>query len=180
MAPSWTVPSVARCSGSDSEKAKGALNRLRRYESPARRRIFFLRVVWHFGQDDVVATRGWLAVHLTFMVKVVSMTALLLFLAGCSPNNTESLQRHTADATAAAKRDAGAIARGVAEGLARKGPLDINAASATQLQTLPGVTPELAGKIVDHRPYTSTRDLVRRRILSGAEFDRLKGQIVVK
>jgi DNA uptake protein ComE-like DNA-binding protein len=118
--------------------------------------------------------------HLTFMVKVVSMAAFLLFLAGCSPNNTDSLQRHTADATAAAKRDAGAIARGVAEGLARKGPLDINAASATQLQTLPGMTPELAGRIVEHRPYTSTRDLVRKRILSSAEFDRVKGQIVVK
>ena len=118
--------------------------------------------------------------HLTFMVKVVSMAAFLLFLAGCSPNNTDSLQRHTADATAAAKRDAGAIARGVAEGLARKGPLDINSASATQLQTLPGVTPELAGKIVEHRPYTSTRDLVRKRVLSSGEYDRVKGQIVVK
>jgi DNA uptake protein ComE-like DNA-binding protein len=122
------------------------------------------------------------------MVKVGSIAAFLLcvtlfpalFLAGCSPNNTDSLERHTADATAAAKRDAGAIARGVAEGLARKGPLDINAASATQLQTLPGVTPEVAGRIVDHRPYSSTRDLVRRRILSSAEFDRVKGQIVVK
>jgi DNA uptake protein ComE-like DNA-binding protein len=126
--------------------------------------------------------------HLTFMVKVVSMTALLLFvallpavfLAGCSPNNTDTLQRRTADATAAAKRDAGAIARGVAEGLARKGPLDINAASATELQRLPGVTPEVAGRIVEHRPYTSTRDLVRKRVLSSAEFDRVKGQIVVK
>ena len=64
---------------------------------------------------------------------------------------------------------AGAIARGVAEGLARKGPLDINAASATELQTLPGVTPELAGKIVEHRPYSSTRDVVRRGIVSSAQ-----------
>ncbi len=118
------------------------------------------------------------------MVKIVSMTALLLlgalFVAGCSPNNTDSLQQHTADATAAAKRNAGAIARGVAEGLTRKGPLNINDASAGQLQKLPGVTPELAAKIVEHRPYASTRDLVRRRILSKAEFDRVKDQILVK
>jgi DNA uptake protein ComE-like DNA-binding protein len=126
--------------------------------------------------------------HLTFMIKVVSTAALLLFmavssavfLAGCSPSNTDTLQRRTADATAAAKRDAGAIARGVAEGLARKGPLDINASSATELQRLPGVTPEVAGKIVEHRPYTSTRDLVRKRVLSSAEFDRVKSQIIVK
>jgi DNA uptake protein ComE-like DNA-binding protein len=117
---------------------------------------------------------------LSFMVKVVSVAVCVLFLAGCSSNNTESLQRHTADATAAAKRSAGAIARGVAEGLVRKGPLDINAASASELQRLPGVTPEVAGKIVEHRPYASTRDLVRKRVLSSAEFDRVKGQILVK
>ena len=108
------------------------------------------------------------------------MAALLLFVTGCSPNSTESLQRRTADATAAAKRDAGAIARGVAEGLKRKGPLDLNGASATELQTLPGVTPEMAGKIVEHRPYSSTNDLVRRRILSNAEYDRVKNQLYVK
>jgi DNA uptake protein ComE-like DNA-binding protein len=133
-----------------------------------------------YGLDSMRATRRRVGLHLTFMVKVVSVAALLLLLAGCSPNSTESLQRRTADATAAAKRDAGAIARGVAEGLKRKGPLDINAASATELQTLPGVTPEVAGRIVEHRPYTSTRDLVHRRILSSAEFDRVKGQIIVK
>src|ERR1700757_4494560 len=114
------------------------------------------------------------------MVKGVCMAALLLLLAGCSPNNTETLERRTADATAAAKRDAGAIARGVAEGLKRKGPLDINAASVTELQTLPGGTPEVAGKIVEHRPYGATRDLVRKGVLSRAEYDRVKGQIFVK
>jgi DNA uptake protein ComE-like DNA-binding protein len=128
----------------------------------------------------VWTTRRWLVLHLTFMVKIVCMAALLMLLAGCSPNNTDSLQRHTADATAAAKRDAGAIARGVAEGLTRKGPLNINEASATQLLTLPGVTSKQATMIVEHRPYTSTRDLVRKRILTSAEFDRVKGQIFVK
>lgn len=114
------------------------------------------------------------------MAKVSSTAVLLLLLCGCSPSNTDSLQRHTADATAAAKRDAGAIARGVAEGLMRKGPLDINQASALQLETLPGITAEQAKMIVEHRPYTSTHDLVRRRILSAAEFDRVKARILVK
>ena len=114
------------------------------------------------------------------MVKVVSLAVLLVMLTGCSPNNTDALQRRTADATAAAKRNADAIARGVAEGLARKGPLDINTASATELQRLPGVTPEVSGRIVEHRPYTATRDLVRKRVLSSAEYDQVKGQIFVK
>jgi DNA uptake protein ComE-like DNA-binding protein len=109
------------------------------------------------------------------------MAAGLLLLAGCfSPSNTDSLREHTADATAAAKRNAGAIAKGVAEGLMRKGPLDINQASAKQLATLPGVTPEMADAMVKNRPYASTPELVRKHVLSKSEFNRVKAQIMVK
>jgi DNA uptake protein ComE-like DNA-binding protein len=115
------------------------------------------------------------------MLKALFLTACLLLLSGCfSPDNTRSLQEHTADATAAAKRDAGAIARGVAEGLMRKGPLDINQASAKQLATLPGVTPEMADTIIKNRPYASTPELVHKRVLSKSEFNRVKAQIMVK
>ncbi len=115
------------------------------------------------------------------MVKVLSMAACLVLLSGCfSSNNTDALREHTADATAAAKRDAGAIARGVAEGLMRKGPLDINQASAKQLATLPGVTAETADAIVKNRPYASTQELVHKRVLSKSEFNRVKAQIMVK
>jgi DNA uptake protein ComE-like DNA-binding protein len=114
------------------------------------------------------------------MVRVLSMAALVLFLSGCSAGNTDSLQQHTADVTAAAKRDAGAIARGVAEGLARKGPININKASVKELTALPGVTPEIALGIVAKRPYSSARDLVHKRVMSSAAFDRVKAQIVVE
>lgn len=108
------------------------------------------------------------------------MAAVVVCLAGCSPSHTDSLERHTADATAAAKRSAGAIAKGVVEGLVRRGPLDINSASESELQRLPGVNAETAAKIVRNRPYKSTRDLVRRKVLSKDEYDRVKSQIFVK
>ena len=105
----------------------------------------------------------------------------MLSLTSCfSPNNTDSLREHTADATAAAKRNAAAIASGVVEGLARKGPLDINQATAKQLAALPGLSGELANSIVEGRPYTSTSELVRKRILTKPEFNRIKAQIMVK
>jgi len=112
-------------------------------------------------------------------------TTLILVLAagvlvGCSPRNTQTLQERTADATAAAKRDAGAIARGVAEGLKRKGPLNINTAGITELERLPGVTPQVAGAIVAKRPYAATKDLVKKRAVTTAEYNRIKGQIVVE
>jgi predicted DNA-binding helix-hairpin-helix protein len=115
------------------------------------------------------------------MLRALAMAACLFLLSGCfSPSNTDSLREHTADATAAAKRNAGAIAKGIAEGLMRKGPLDINQATTKQLSTLPGITPDLADTIVKNRPYTSTPELVRKRVLSKAEFNRVKAQIMVK
>ena len=111
------------------------------------------------------------------MEKRLSAATILLLLCGCSP---DSVQRHTANVTAAAKRSGGAVARGVVEGLTRKGPFDLNDASTKELQTLPGVTPEKAKLIVQRRPYASTKDLVSRKILSSAEFDKVKAQIFVK
>jgi competence protein ComEA len=101
-------------------------------------------------------------------------------LAGCSPSNTQSLQQHTADATAAAKRDAGAIARGVKEGLTRKGPVNVNTASDADLERLPGVTPHIAGAIIAKRPYSATKDLVRKHAMTASEYDQVKSQIVVQ
>jgi len=104
-----------------------------------------------------------------------------LLLAGCyDSNNTRSLQEHTADATAAAKRSAGAIARGVVEGLTRKGPLDINKASEKDLAQLPGVTPAQVQAIIAGRPYDNTSQLVKRRILTKAQYEQIRSQIGVK
>src|SRR3954469_19789024 len=117
---------------------------------------------------------------------VISMKKLLILslataaLTGCSPSNTQTLERRTADATAAAKRDAGAVARGVAEGLKRKGPVNINTARDTELEKLPGVTPPVASAIVTRRPYTTTKELVKKRAVTAAEYDRIKGQIVAE
>ena len=104
-----------------------------------------------------------------------------LLLSGCfDSNNTRSLQQHTADATAAAKRDAGAIARGVVEGLTRKGPMDINTASTHDLEKLPDVSAAEAQAIIAGRPYDNTSQLVKRHILSKAHYNNIQAQIGVK
>ena len=114
-------------------------------------------------------------------MKMLFITLLLAGgFVGCSPTNTQTLQEKTADATAAAKRDAEAITRGVAQGLARRGPLNINEAGENDLEKLPGMTPSKAAAIVAHRPYAETRDLVRRKVLTAAEYNRVKAQIVAQ
>ena len=114
------------------------------------------------------------------MKAILALSASALLLAGCyDSNNTRSLQHHTADATAAAKRSAGAIARGVVEGLTRKGPVDINKASERALAQLPSVTPAQAQAIIAGRPYDNTSQLVKRRILTKAQYEKIRAQIGV-
>lgn len=115
------------------------------------------------------------------MFRRLLLSALAVLLTGCfAPKDTTSLQQHTADATAAAKRNVAAIARGVAEGLTRKGPLDLNQATPKQLTALPGITPKLASAIVAGRPYRATNELVRRKILTKDQFNQVKNRILVK
>lgn len=110
---------------------------------------------------------------------ILTLTAMAM-LAGCSASSTQSLQEQTANATAAAKRDAVAITKGVAEGLTRKGPVNINTASEKSLEGLPGMTPEGARAIAAARPYRSTQELLRKHVVSREEFDRIKPQIVTQ
>jgi len=114
------------------------------------------------------------------MKRLLIMLLAVGTLSGCSPSNTQTLQERTADATAAAKRDAGAIARGVAEGLKRKGTININTDSTTDLEKLPGVTPQVAAAVVAKRPYATTNELVKKRAMTSAEYERIKAQIVAQ
>jgi len=109
---------------------------------------------------------------------LVLLAASGILFSGCSHNNTDSLKEHTADVTAAAKRDAGAIASGIVEGLQRKGPLNINSASTRQLTALPGITPPLARAIIEGRPYEDSAQLYKKHILTKAQYNRIRAQVV--
>jgi DNA uptake protein ComE-like DNA-binding protein len=67
----------------------------------------------------------------------------------------------------------------VVEGLTRKGPVDINNASEKDLAQLPSVTPAQAQAIIARRPYDNTSQLVKRRIVTKAQYERIRAQIGV-
>ncbi|HEY3066284.1 MAG TPA: helix-hairpin-helix domain-containing protein [Methylomirabilota bacterium] len=65
-------------------------------------------------------------------------------------------------------------------GAKKKAPLDINSASAEQLQTLKGIGDAYSKKIVDGRPYKRKDELVKRNIIPQATYDGIKDQIIAR
>jgi len=86
-------------------------------------------------------------------------------------------------AAANAEREANDVAAGVKAGLHNgKGGngVDLNSATRADLETLPGVTAATARRIAANRPYDTPRDLVRKGVVSQAEYDRIAGDVVVR
>ncbi len=75
-----------------------------------------------------------------------------------------------------AAEDARAAAQGVREGWNRDHthPLNLNTATETDLESLPGITKTDAERIIRNRPYRSKSELVSKRILSETEYDQIR------
>lgn len=57
--------------------------------------------------------------------------------------------------------------------------MDINTASAEQLDALPGIGPVRSKAIVAGRPYTDLRELVTKKVLTQGVFDGIKDKIAL-
>ena len=135
----------------------------------------------------------------------VSTVLGLGFLVACNPPaSDQQLQEQAAQATEKAKQQSAEalaqaqvaaanaekavndVAAGVKQGLDSKDAppgshrLDLNGASEADLASLPGISVGKAKQIIDHRPYTSSHDLVKSGILSEGQFDAIAGRVTVR
>jgi DNA uptake protein ComE-like DNA-binding protein len=81
-----------------------------------------------------------------------------------------------------AEHQAKVAADGVKEGWNRDQPstLDLNSATETELQRLPGLSESNVRQVINGRPYRNTEELVTRGILSQTEYDRIQDRLGVR
>ncbi len=58
--------------------------------------------------------------------------------------------------------------------------IDINSASADELKTLPGIGDAYSAAIIKNRKYANKRQLVSRKVIPQATYDKIADKIIAK
>ena len=132
-------------------------------------------------------------------ILIAALAGSCLLACGCSSQDTEKTKQEAAKATEQIKegskvaavelkkdakeavRQTKAAAEGVKQGLqADDPPVNVNKANKAQLQTLPGIDEDTAGRIVAGRPYHTRDEIGTKGVVTPDQFTAIKDKISVK
>jgi DNA uptake protein ComE-like DNA-binding protein len=116
-----------------------------------------------------------LSLRCSWLIVVALLFAVII--ACTTSDNPDQIRQRTAEATATMKRDTKAVVEGVKEGLGGQKTINLNKASREDLLSLPGVTERQADRIIADRPFADAHDLVKRRVLSEAEYAKISDRV---
>lgn len=99
---------------------------------------------------------------------IAALCAVAVLFVGSVPASAQKAAKGKATTTSPEKKAAKAAL------------LDINSATKQELTALPGIGDAYSQKIIDGRPYARKDQLVSKKIVPQATYDKVKDQIIAK
>jgi len=98
----------------------------------------------------------------------------LFTMAGSAPGQTAASKAESKKAATGKKTEQNAA-------VSAKSPLiDINRASDSELKALPGIGDAYAAAIVKNRPYQNKTQLISRKVIPAATYEKIKDKVIAK